>query len=57
MEKHEDTTVTQHEDDYVLLQEERHYIQTINAFVELIVLYGWDKVTSDLRAAMGEKQW
>ena len=38
-------------------QEEAHYVHTINAFVELIVLYGWDKVTSDLRAAMGEKKW
>lgn len=38
-------------------QEEAHYVHTINAFVELIVMYGWDKVTSDLRAAMGEKQW
>jgi hypothetical protein len=37
--------------------EEAHYVHTINAFVELIVLYGWDKVTSDLRAAMGEKKW
>jgi hypothetical protein len=40
-----------------LMQEEAHYVHTINAFVELIVLYGWDKVTSDLRAAMGEKKW
>ena len=37
--------------------EEFHYVNTMNAFVELIVVYGWDKVTSDLRAAMGEKQW
>lgn len=37
--------------------EEAHYVHTMNAFVELIVLYGWDKVTSDLRAAMGEKKW
>jgi hypothetical protein len=37
--------------------EESHYIHTINAFVELIVLYGWDKVIGDLRTAMGEKQW
>lgn len=37
--------------------EEAHYIHTINAFVELIVLYGWDKVIGDLRQAMGEKQW
>lgn len=39
------------------MNEEAHYIYTMNAFVELIVLYGWDKVTSDLRAAMGEKKW
>jgi hypothetical protein len=38
-------------------QEEAHYVHTMNAFVELIVVYGWDKVTSDLRAAMGEKKW
>ena len=39
------------------MREEAHYVHTINAFVELIVMYGWDKVTSDLRTAMGEKQW
>lgn len=39
------------------LQEEAHYHHTINAFVELIVLYGWDKVTTDLRSAMGAKEW
>jgi len=49
--------VTQHEDDYVLLQKEAHYAHTINAFVELIVEHGWDKVTSDLRTAMGNKTW
>ena len=49
--------VTQHEDDYVLLQEEAHYAHTISAFVELIIMYGWDKVTSDLRTAMGNKTW
>jgi len=49
--------VTQHEDDYVLLQKEAHYVHTINAFVELIVEHGWDKVTSDLRKTMGERQW
>ena len=37
--------------------EESHYVHTINAFVELIVLYGWDKVIGDLRTAMGEQQW
>ena len=45
------------EDDLDTMMEESHYVHTINAFVELIVLYGWDKVTSDLRQAMGEKQW
>ena len=38
-------------------QEEAHYVHTINAFVELIVLYGWAKVIGDLRQAMGEKEW
>jgi hypothetical protein len=40
-----------------LMMEEAHYVHIMNAFVELIVVYGWDKVTSDLRAAMGEKKW
>lgn len=40
-----------------LMQEEAHYVHTMNAFVELIVIYGWDKVIGDLRTAMGEKQW
>lgn len=39
-----------------LIGEEAHYVHTINAFVELIVLYGWDKVIGDLRTAMGEKK-
>ena len=43
--------------DQTLMNEEAHYVHTINAFVELIVLYGWDKVIGDLRIAMGEKQW
>ena len=43
--------------DQTLMMEEAHYVHTINAFVELIVLYGWDKVTSDLRSAMGAKEW
>lgn len=37
--------------------EEAHYIHTVNAFVELIIVYGWDKVIGDLRQAMGEKTW
>jgi hypothetical protein len=44
-------------EDAQLMMEEAHYVHTMNAFVELIVVYGWDKVTSDLRSAMGEKQW
>lgn len=43
--------------DQTLMMEEAHYVHTMNAFVELIVVYGWDKVTSDLRAAMVEKKW
>ena len=43
--------------DETLMNEEFHYVHTINAFVELIVIYGWDKVIGDLRTAMGEKQW
>ena len=45
--------IDEHQEDL----EEAHYFHTMNAFVELIVLYGWDKVTADLRAAMGEKKW
>lgn len=37
--------------------EEAHYVHTMNAFVELIVVYGYDKVIGDLRAAMAEKTW
>jgi hypothetical protein len=44
-------------EDAQLMMEEAHYVHTMNAFVELIVLYGWDKVTSDLRSAMGAKEW
>jgi hypothetical protein len=40
-----------------LMQEEAHYVHTMNAFVELIVIYGWDKVIGDLRTVMGEKTW
>ena len=41
----------------MIMNEEFHYVHTMNAFVELIVIYGWDKVIGDLRTAMGEKQW
>ena len=53
--KEDDKTRDMFED--MSLGEEAHYVHTINAFVELIVLYGWDKVVGDLRTAMGEKQW
>jgi len=39
------------------LNEEAHYVHTINDFVELIVVYGYDKVIGDLRTAMGNKTW
>lgn len=44
-------------DELVSLNEEAHYVHTMNAFVELIVVYGWDKVMGDLRSKMGEKTW
>jgi hypothetical protein len=37
--------------------EEAHYVHTMNAFVELIIVYGYDKVIGDLRTAMGNKTW
>lgn len=37
--------------------EEAHYFYTMNAFVELIVVYGYDKVIGDLRTAMSQKKW
>ena len=44
-------------DDLSTELEEAHYYHTINAFVELIVLYGWDTVMGDLKTTMREKQW
>jgi hypothetical protein len=49
--------VTQHENDYVLLQKEMHYYNTINDFVSLIEEYGFEKVMFDFRRMMGEKGW
>lgn len=46
-------SIDEHQEDL----EEAHYFHTINAFVELIVVYGYDKVIGDLRAAMGNKTW
>lgn len=53
-------SMSKHEEevrDQTLMMEEAHYIHTINAFVELIVVYGYDKVIGDLRIAMGNKTW
>ena len=44
-------------DETLMMQEEAHYHHTINDFIELIVVYGWETVIGDLRAKMGEKQW
>lgn len=44
-------------EDALLMMEEAHYVHTMNAFVELIVVYGYDKVIGDLRIAMGNKTW
>ena len=45
------------EEDDIEAMEEAHYVHTMNAFVELIVVYGYDKVIGDLRTAMGAKEW
>jgi metal-responsive CopG/Arc/MetJ family transcriptional regulator len=45
------------EQEFDVLMEEMHYHNTMNAFVELIVVYGYDKVIGDLRSAMGEVKW
>jgi spore germination protein YaaH len=44
-------------EEQIMMQEEAHYHHTIHEFVELIVLYGWDKVQGDLRNAVFEKAW
>lgn len=46
-------SIDEHQEDL----EEAHYVHTMNAFVELIVVYGWDKVTTDLVKTMGKKTW
>jgi hypothetical protein len=50
----EDTmSIDEHQEDL----EEAHYVHTMNDFVELIIVYGYDKVIGDLRTAMGNKTW
>lgn len=51
MSKHEEEIREQ-----TLMNEEAHYVHTINAFVELIVIYGHDKVMNDLKTAIGWKK-
>ena len=46
-------SIDEHQEDL----EEAYYIHTMNAFVELIVVYGYAKVIGDLRTAMAEKTW
>ena len=44
--------------EYDAMLEEAHYYQTINALVELMVVYGSDKVLNDLKTAIGwKKAW
>jgi len=43
--------------EFDVVMEEMHYVNTIQALVSLIEVYGWHKVTSDLRVAMGNKSW
>ncbi len=50
------STILEEEDDREAM-EEAHYVHTMNAFVELIIVYGYDKVIGDLRTAMGNKTW
>ena len=58
MGKMKDVAIKQQEDQELdVLMEEAHYHNTMNAFVELIVVYGYDKVIGDLRVAMGNKTW
>lgn len=62
MSKHEEEVrveplIVTSDEDYDSIMEEMHYHNTINAFVELIVVYGYDKVIWDLRTAMENKEW
>lgn len=44
--------------DETLMMEEAHYHHTINALVELMIVYGSDKVLNDLKTAIGwKKAW
>jgi spore germination protein YaaH len=51
-----DQAFNEHEEQ-IMMQEEAHYHHTLHEFVELIVLYGWDKVNRDLKNAIFEKAW
>jgi hypothetical protein len=43
--------------DVVSLQQEAHYVHTINEICELFVLHGWDKVWPDIQECMRGKKW
>jgi hypothetical protein len=43
--------------EFDVVMEEMHYVNTINDFVSLIEVYGWTKVIEDLREQMGNKSW
>jgi hypothetical protein len=45
------------QDEDLSLCEEAHYVHTINDFVSLIEVYGWEKVIGDLREKMGNTAW
>jgi len=47
----------QQEDDFDVVMEEMHYINTINDFAFLIEVYGWTQVVGDLRERMGNRAW
>jgi hypothetical protein len=43
--------------DVVSLQQEAHYVHTINEICELFVLHGWEKVWPDIQECMRGKKW
>jgi hypothetical protein len=43
--------------EFDVVMEEMHYVNTINDFVSLIEVYGWTKVIEDLREQMGNRSW
>lgn len=52
-----DKEETEDNQEFDVVMEEAHYVHTINDFVSLIEVYGWEKVIGDLREKMGNKSW